>query len=325
MVFILLVLSLVGNTQSKAIIYDYPGFRKKESLIRTAFSAKDLMQIVDAVEPNGLLWYWGLLYRTVLGAAVAVMFPDRMKCILYHEYDVELWADSDTTFFKLHSRNLTLIRDLHEEPIMDGTTIIDSTGLRSYIRFSLYTPTNFPDISVALDSPLPPRNITVPSSLYGSQMGSVILVLGDARPQLSFDKMRDIFDSFNEKSRLVGLSGLALAMIRANWRIPAEERYKGDLKRRTRQSMLVIGNTYDIATPLRSVQNVSASFENSGLVESGSFGDRATAHGSKCSLPRLDTFCETSYGPFENQTVDGLLEEIGFVDLAERPKRVVLL
>lgn len=39
--------------------YQYPDSKQKGELISTAFTARDIMQIVDAVEEDGLLRYWG--------------------------------------------------------------------------------------------------------------------------------------------------------------------------------------------------------------------------------------------------------------------------
>ena len=69
-------------------------------LIGTAFVARDMMQIVDALNEDGLLRYWGqsvsfqmkeitiltllvgFSYGTALGTAVAAMFPERMDKIV---------------------------------------------------------------------------------------------------------------------------------------------------------------------------------------------------------------------------------------------------
>lgn len=78
------------------------------SLIGTAFVARDMLQIVDALDEDGLLHYWGISYGTYLGATFASMFPDRVGRVLLdanvnlhdfqsgHEYDRMI--DTDKAF-----------------------------------------------------------------------------------------------------------------------------------------------------------------------------------------------------------------------------------
>ncbi|KAM5343467.1 hypothetical protein ACJ41O_012004 [Fusarium nematophilum] len=54
---------------------------KTGRFISTAFVARDMMRVVDALGEDGLLRYWGSSYGTVLGQTFAAMFPngiDRM-------------------------------------------------------------------------------------------------------------------------------------------------------------------------------------------------------------------------------------------------------
>ncbi|KAK4444342.1 alpha/beta hydrolase fold-domain-containing protein [Podospora aff. communis PSN243] len=77
--------------------------------IGTAFVARDMISVVDALGEDGLLRYWGFSYGTTLGATAAAMFPDRIDKVILdgvqnpHEYyhahvDFEGWTDSDMVF-----------------------------------------------------------------------------------------------------------------------------------------------------------------------------------------------------------------------------------
>ncbi|PSN71883.1 alpha/beta-hydrolase [Corynespora cassiicola Philippines] len=61
-------------------------------LIGTAFTARDVMQIVDALDEDGMLRFFGQSYGTFLGTTLAAMFPDRIDKLVLdgvvnpHEY-----------------------------------------------------------------------------------------------------------------------------------------------------------------------------------------------------------------------------------------------
>ncbi|RGP81045.1 hypothetical protein FLONG3_834 [Fusarium longipes] len=50
--------------------------------LSTAFTARDMMKMVDALGEDGKLRYWGISYGTILGQVVASMFPDRIERLL---------------------------------------------------------------------------------------------------------------------------------------------------------------------------------------------------------------------------------------------------
>ncbi|KAL8691914.1 MAG: hypothetical protein Q9224_004072 [Gallowayella concinna] len=52
--------------------------KDRGELVGTGYVARDMMQIVDALNEGGLLNYMGVSYGTLLGSTVAAMFPDRM-------------------------------------------------------------------------------------------------------------------------------------------------------------------------------------------------------------------------------------------------------
>ncbi|KAJ2967649.1 hypothetical protein NUW58_g10403 [Xylaria curta] len=61
---------------------EYPEAQERAPLIGTTFTARDAMQIVDAVEEDGLLRYWGFSYGTDLGTMLAALFPDRVEKVI---------------------------------------------------------------------------------------------------------------------------------------------------------------------------------------------------------------------------------------------------
>ncbi|KAK5316321.1 hypothetical protein LTR70_006275 [Exophiala xenobiotica] len=52
---------------------------EKATLIGTAFVARDMIEIVDALGEDGLLRYYGWSYGTALGSYAAAMFPERVE------------------------------------------------------------------------------------------------------------------------------------------------------------------------------------------------------------------------------------------------------
>ncbi|KAJ3541434.1 hypothetical protein NM208_g4613 [Fusarium decemcellulare] len=73
---------------------------KTGSYIGTAFVARDMLAIADALEKDSKLWYWGTSYGTVLGQTFAAMFPDRVGRflldgnLLADDYYTSAWSRS---------------------------------------------------------------------------------------------------------------------------------------------------------------------------------------------------------------------------------------
>ncbi|KAI9372626.1 hypothetical protein BJX61DRAFT_506625 [Aspergillus egyptiacus] len=147
---------------------------KNGSVLTTAFVARDLISVVDALEEDGMLRYWGLSYGTTLGATVTAMFPDRVDKVIFdavqnvHEYyhapaNFEEWTVSDEVFSAIfsecvkagpelcslaaHNRTADeleaaayeLLDLVKYEPIPVGPFVLDYAAIKAFYAQSLYS------------------------------------------------------------------------------------------------------------------------------------------------------------------------------------------
>ncbi|KAH8664242.1 peptidase S33, tripeptidyl-peptidase [Xylariales sp. PMI_506] len=161
------------------------------SLISTPFTARDLISIVDALDEDGMLRYYGFSYGTTLGFTVAAMFPDRVdKMILdgvqnpqeyYNAHaDYQEWTLSDKVFSgmfetcvaagpncTLNQLNATaaeleqatwdLLEQLRENPVPFGYMILDYSLLKNIIQSAIYGPAQWPSSAALLTAFLSAR------------------------------------------------------------------------------------------------------------------------------------------------------------------------
>ncbi|KAI0489474.1 TAP-like protein-domain-containing protein [Xylaria cf. heliscus] len=357
----------------------YPEAQERAPLIGTSFTARDAMQIVDAVEDDGLLRYWGLSYGTDLGVTLAALFPDRVEKIIldgvfnpiqyfYERTDSEGFASADDTFSEffhqcvstpevctlagnrpnatanqLESAAYDLMEELKYRPIAYNGTIIGYAELKSAIRFALYTPYTWLFLDNILNAFLAePRNETLAgaaienylsASLAGEtaadDAGLGIECVDKAPRSNSFDVINAALDDSQSVSRLLGDALAPLVATCAQWTLEPRERYIGGFTRvKPRKPLLVIGNTYDSATSIRSARNISETIQGSVLLEHGGFGHTSIQQPSLCTaraiqnffrdgtLPEPSTLCDPVDTPFKfamsGPTWQDLFPQLGF-------------
>ncbi|KAI1817906.1 TAP-like protein-domain-containing protein [Poronia punctata] len=177
-----------GGKNTARACAEYPQSSERGPFIDSSFTARDAMKIVDAVEEDGLLRYWGLSYGTVLGAEIAALFPERVEKVLldgvvnpteyFHEMTLaESTASSDATFSEffrqcvstpkycslarnnpdktaedLESATWDLIEELKYRPFGYEGQVIGYTELKTAIRFTLYAPQSWVTLEGMLDA-----------------------------------------------------------------------------------------------------------------------------------------------------------------------------
>ncbi|CAG9979506.1 unnamed protein product [Clonostachys byssicola] len=183
---------VVGETWAKSTLYGSTCAAVQNmtgNLIGTAFVARDMMQIVDALKEDGLLRYWGVSYGTLLGSTVLAMFPDRVDKIIldgvvnpfqyYANLETETLVDADATFEgfckgcvenpdacplaknqtaeQLQESIYTFLEQLRQSPIPvpapGGGIVLDySTVKGSYLYVQLKFPSSWTKVAKNLDA-----------------------------------------------------------------------------------------------------------------------------------------------------------------------------
>jgi hypothetical protein len=228
-----------------------------------------------------------------------------------HSSDIEQWSDTDmvfSQFFKAcveapehcalaRSHNGTaqeleatawrILEQLKYRPIPWQGGILDSANAKIMIRPSLYAPARYPALAKLFDAlfamdldriAVEYANVQAlaPTILSSGTGDDASFGIHCADKKMRFDNIDDVLptvDELTQTSRLMGDLASTFPMTCAQWKFASKERYEGSFTGlNTRVPMLVIGNTFDPATPFRSAQNVSAGFENSVLLQHDGYG-----------------------------------------------------
>ncbi|KAK5997430.1 Serine protease Hip1-like protein [Cladobotryum mycophilum] len=179
----------LGQVWAKATIFAetcHTAQNKTGNFIGTAFVARDMMRIVDALGEDGMLRYWGVSYGSLLGSTAVAMFPDKVdKVVLdgvvnpfeyYENREVELLTDTDASFLgfikgcvaapkacplaqnltaaELENKLYDFFETLKQNPIPipipgfpGGGLILDSSTVKYIIQSSLDFPSTWPGLS----------------------------------------------------------------------------------------------------------------------------------------------------------------------------------
>ncbi|KAF7198243.1 putative hydrolase [Pseudocercospora fuligena] len=250
-----------------------------------------------------------------------------------------LLASLNKTATELENMYWNFLYDLKYNPIPieDADTIVDYATVKSFVINLLYSIDGWPaftDILLAIFTAKSEKDVATALSsmiLAGGSSSSTSTSLveqtiglsswagihcGDRFPRT--ENISDTLDVYHELTNISHTFGDVLItreMTCARWEFEAKERYSGNFTANLPNSpMLLIGNTGDAFTPIKSAYNVSSGFEGSGVLEIEGFGHASLSVPSSCTLehvsnywkdgilPEKGTRCEVEAKPWGNVT-----------------------
>jgi hypothetical protein len=192
-------------------------------------------------------------------------------------------AKHATTAAELGEKLDRLMDDVKFHPIPAGNAIIDYSTVKNLILGRLYRPSQYPQLADELVAVLN-KNTTALAALGSGSAGDALQV-DVIQASLGIkcgDKFRRTEDISEVRSELEGQLyktsarfGDAPTMSTTacpQWRFQAKERYEGDFRVKTSHPVLLIGNTFDPVTPLKTAYSMSKGFEGSVVLEQHSHG-----------------------------------------------------
>ncbi|OTA99138.1 hypothetical protein M426DRAFT_257512 [Hypoxylon sp. CI-4A] len=141
------------------------------------FAARDMMSIVDALDEDGMLRYWGISGGTALGATGAAMFPDRVESVVLdgvqptasgkNSYaaasptpETAQWHTTPLFAELLEATNQYLSTIRCNPPVYNETYVIDYSTVKTYIYNNLYSPSAYPSFAQPRDDAMSGNCIT---------------------------------------------------------------------------------------------------------------------------------------------------------------------
>ncbi|KAK4552957.1 hypothetical protein LTR86_009881 [Recurvomyces mirabilis] len=313
----------------------YAQANKTGSLIGTAFVARDMMEIVEALGEDGLLRYYGWSYGTALGAYVVAMFPDRIGRVVLdanvnpHTYQdgtyitttANLKSDLDgflQTCFEARD-DCALYTLLQPTTTEDFITVLNEAlapfaknatqstqgylnyiGLKSTIQQNLYFPSGWPKFAQTFAAVFTGSSAPATTPIqYGVAENAVVGIrASDATFHAnSSDEYLPTLRAQQVVSPSFSDAMYVSFWVSAQWKMPAKERYWGDFHVKTKTPVLFINGEYDPVTPLENAFNASASFEGSVVLSHSGYGHGLFASPSLCAANYVQAYFKNATLP----------------------------
>lgn len=224
--------------------------------------------------------------------------------------DTEEWSDSDEEFSHIFqhcvknkekcafARNgataqqmeqsvWDLLDTLKYSPVIVGDMIVDRSTLAAKISASLYSAGSWPNLTTIFDMLIngnrdedffleafvPVANMSSQESEIALQQSLIGIHCSDRAARAgSLEKLMPTLEKLANVSRIMDGVPDGINVPCALWKFQPKERYEGNFQVTPRKPVLIIGNTWDGLTPLRSAHNVSSGFEGSVVLEVNGYG-----------------------------------------------------
>ncbi|KAH6695059.1 TAP-like protein-domain-containing protein [Plectosphaerella plurivora] len=289
----------------------------------------------------------------------------------YHAFaDFEEWSDTDEalrTMFRaciaagpeacplashrmsaeeLETETYTILDDLQINPIALGGLILDHFLAKAFIAEGLKAQTSWPGTTAIIDALFRHDLVTLNALFMAIAEEQAIdrpiqaleslwsIHCGDREPRAkSLADIQPAFEKLQNTSKLVGAAFAPRTAICARWPFEAKERVSGDFQAKTKNPMLIVGNTIDGHTPLRSALNVSDGFDGSVVLEVNGTGHCSINLPSACVaektinywlegvLPGKGEVCQVDALPFSATTWADVFEGMGLAARSMLKKR----
>lgn len=163
-----------------------------------------------------------------------------------------------------------------------GGFVIDRATLVSLIVEALYSTLLWPRLVTALDMlingpedeafllsvfHLDSPDAALDSALESEQSLLGIHCLDRSARAGSQERLMPALEKIANVSRVFDGVTAGISMACAQWKLQPKERYDGNFQVKPKNPVLLIGNTWDGLTPVRSARNVSSGFDGSVVLE----------------------------------------------------------
>lgn len=300
----------------------YATMNETGQYISSAFVARDMLEIVDALNEDRLLRYYGWSYGTALGSYVAAMFPERVERVVLdanvnpHDYQAghygDFLIDADKTlgaFLEECLRNkpncaLAQYTNANKTEDLLGPFSVflqplaanASTGDEAWTMYlsavqliyqQLYFPDTWPTLAETITSVLNGTYDPAPASNstvkpYNLGIWSSIGIRA-ADATWRTNSTEDYLPQVEYQETVSSFDAQYPSLwISARWRIPSKEQYTGNFNVKTRHPILYVNSEFDPATPLVNAYNGSASFEGSVVLPHSGYGHGIVVDPSAC-------------------------------------------